>query len=287
MENYAALGRIAAVCAVQHLIGKHKMQYSLAGKVAIVTGGGSGIGRQISVELSALGAEVIVADINADSARETTALAGPKAAAITLDVTDADGWAAIFAETAQRYGKLDILVNNAGIMMSCPFAAAPLAILQRQHAVNVEGVYMGMQGALPLLHAAIERGAVSASIINISSVYGKVAGAQFAAYSATKGAVRALSRAVAFELAKTGIRVNTVLPGPVATNLSAQWDPPTDQHGRPISAEQALAMWSSLIPMGRLGNPGDIAPVVAFLASDAAQFVTGAEFVVDGGYTSP
>jgi NAD(P)-dependent dehydrogenase (short-subunit alcohol dehydrogenase family) len=263
------------------------MQYSLAGKVAIVTGGGSGIGRQISVELSSLGATVIVADIDIDGARETIALAGPKAAAFRLDVTDADGWAAIFSEIAQKHGKLDILVNNAGIMMSRPFADAPLAILRRQNAINVEGVYMGMQGALPLLRAAIQHGAVSASIINISSVYGKVAGAQFAAYSATKGAVRALSKAVAFELAKTGIRVNTVLPGPVATNLSAEWDPPTDEQGRPISAEQALALWSSLIPMGRLGKPGDIAPMVAFLAGDAAQFITGAEFVVDGGYTSP
>jgi NAD(P)-dependent dehydrogenase (short-subunit alcohol dehydrogenase family) len=264
-----------------------KMQFSLSRKVAIVTGGGSGIGRQISIELSSLGADVIVADINTDGARETTALAGPKAAAFMLDVTDAQGWAAIYSEISQRHGKLDILVNNAGIMMSCPFAAAPLAILRRQHAINVEGVYMGMQGGLPLLRAAVQHGAISASIINISSVYGKVAGAQFAAYSATKGAVRALSKAVAFELAKTGIRVNTVLPGPVATNLSAEWDPPTDEHGRTISAEQSLAMWSSVVPMGRLGKPSDIAPVVAFLASDAAQFITGSEFVVDGGYTIP
>ena len=195
----------------------------------------------------------------------------------THDVTSADAWHAVFGQAGAAFGRLDILVNNAGIMMSKPFADAGIDVLRRQMAINVEGIYMGMQGVLPLMRAAI---------VNISSVYGKVGGAQFAAYSATKGAVRGLSKAVAIELAETGIRVNAVLPGPVATNLGASWDPPTDADGNLLTPEAALAAWTKLIPMGRLGDANDIAPLIAFLASDAAAFITGSEFIADGGYTA-
>jgi NAD(P)-dependent dehydrogenase (short-subunit alcohol dehydrogenase family) len=260
--------------------------YSLIGKVALVTGAGSGIGRQTAIELAALGAFVVVSDINATTAQETAGTIGVSAEAVAHDVTSAESWARLYAAITSRHARLDILVNNAGIMMSRPFAEAPLSFLQRQQSINVESIYMGMQGALPLMRAAQAAGATSPSIINISSVYGKVAGAQFAAYSASKGAVRALSKAVAFELASSGIRVNTVLPGPVATNLGADWDPPVDADGNPLAPEVAAAAWAALMPMGRLGVPEDIAPVIAFLASDAARFVTGAEFIADGGYTA-
>ena len=260
--------------------------YSLSKKVALVTGAGSGIGRQTAIELAALGALVVVSDVNAVTAQETADQIGEAATAMAHDVTSAERLELDYAAIKATYGLLDILVNNDGVMMSRPFAEAPLGHLQRQQSINVESIYMGMQGALPLMRAAQAAGATSPSIINISSVYGKVAGAQFAAYSASKGAVRALSKAVAYELAASGIRVNTVLPGPVATNLGADWDPPVDAEGKPLSAEAAAAAWAALMPMGRLGVPEDIAPVVAFLASDAARFVTGAEFIADGGYTA-
>ncbi len=260
--------------------------FSLAGKLALITGAGSGIGAETARQFAALGARVLAADINPDTAAATATAIGGGAQALQLDVSSPDDWTRVYGTIGREHGHLHALVNNAGIMMSARFQDAPIATLHRQQAINVDSLYAGMQGALPLLRAARAAGAETTAIVNVSSVYGMVAGSQFADYSATKGAVRGLSRAVAFELAKEGIRVNTVLPGPVATNLGADWDPPVDADGNPISPEAALAAWTSLIPMGRLGEPRDIAPVIAFLASDAARFVTGAEFVADGGYTA-
>jgi NAD(P)-dependent dehydrogenase (short-subunit alcohol dehydrogenase family) len=143
-----------------------------------------------------------------------------------------------------------------------------------------------MQGAIPLMKATMAAHGASPSIINVSSIYGQVAGAHFAAYRASKGAVKMLTKAVAVELAASGIRVNSVHPGPTATDLSADWDPPRDSKGALIPPQTLLANWLRLIPMRRLGEVGDIAPVIAFVASDAAGYITGAELVIDGGYTA-
>lgn len=259
---------------------------NLDGKIAVITGAASGIGRQTATLFHSLGARLLLTDIDSAGLAAFAAQLGDDVLTATHDVTSEPGWTAVFGQVDAEFGQLDILVNNAGIMMSKPFAEAGIDVLRRQMQINVEGVYMGMQGALPLLRASIARGAGTTAIVNISSVYGKVGGAQFAAYSATKGAVRALTKAVAIELADSGIRVNSVLPGPVATNLGAKWDAPTDEAGVPLSPEAALATWTRLIPMGRLGDANDIAPLIAFLASDAAAFVTGSEFIVDGGYTA-
>lgn len=259
--------------------------FALTGKIALVTGAGSGIGQETARQLAELGAMVVATDLDGAAAAATArGLAG--AEAHPHDVRAAADWARIHAAIAASHGRLDILVNNAGIMLSHPIDEADIAILHRQQAINVDGMYLGIRGSLPLMRRAIAANGGTTSIINISSVYGMVAGARFAAYSATKGAVRGLTRAVAFELAHEGIRVNAVLPGPCATNLGASWDPPTDAEGRPLSPEAAYAYWVNLIPMGRIGEPRDIAPVVAFLASDAARWVTGADFVADGGYTA-
>lgn len=260
--------------------------FSLAGKVALVTGAGSGIGQQVARQLDALGAAVVATDIDGPAAERTRESLGKDAIALQHDVCEEDGWARVLTAVGEEFGKLDILVNNAGIMLSKPFVEAPIDILRRQQRINVESIYIGMQAAFPLMDAAVAQGAPTASIVNVSSIYGKVAGAQFAAYSATKGAVRALSKAVANELVGRRIRVNVVMPGPVATNLSADWEPPRHADGTLMSAEEALAGWATLIPIGRLGEAQDIAPLVAYLASDAASFVTGAEFIADGGYTA-
>ncbi|MCE7795410.1 SDR family oxidoreductase [Sphingobium sufflavum] len=260
--------------------------HDLKDKVAIVTGAASGIGREIATQFHALGATLILTDINGDGVQAVADGLGEGIIALRHDVASEADWTAVFAAVEARHGRLDILVNNAGVMMASPFAEAGIDILRRQQRINVESVYLGMQGGLPLLRAGLAQGAATTAIVNVSSIYGKVGGAAFAAYSATKGAVRALSKAVATELASSGIRVNCVMPGPVATNLSADWEPPRDADGAIIPPDVALAAWAKLIPMGRLGEARDIAPLVAFLASDAAAFITGSEFIADGGYTA-
>ncbi len=260
--------------------------FDLSGRVAIVTGAGSGIGQATTLLLAELGVRVFATDINPDTARETAAAAPDQVIPLAQDVTSDADWDRVFARVKVDGGRLDILVNNAGVMMAGPFEGAPIEHLRRQQRINVESVYMGMQGAIPLMKQTRAAHDVSPSIINLSSVYGQVAGAAFAAYSASKGAVRMLSKAVANELALTGIRVNSVHPGPVATRLGADWDPPRDASGALLSAEAALAQWTRLIPMNRIGRVDDIAPVIAFLASDAARYITGAEIVIDGGYTA-
>lgn len=260
--------------------------FGLSGKVAIVTGAASGIGLETARLFAALGADLVLTDIDESGLAAAAEAIGGTLRTQLQDVTSEADWLRVYAFVEQNCGRLDVVVNNAGIMVARPFVEAGIEVLRRQLRINVESVYLGMQGAVPLMRRTIARGARGASIVNIASIYGKVAGSEFAAYSATKGAVRALSKAVAIELAQTAIRVNAVLPGPVATNLAATWDPPTDALGNPLSPEEALAQWARLIPMGRLGMTEDIAPLIAFLASDAAGFITGSEFVVDGGYTA-
>lgn len=252
----------------------------LDGKIALVTGAASGIGHEIARTFATLGAIVEASDLNEDGLKGAAADFGPDAALHRHDVGDETDWQRVMDDIRSRHGRLDVLVNCAGIMLSRNFVDAPVAWLHRQQRVNVDSVYIGMHAAIPFMRAG------GGSIINIASVYGKVGGERYAAYSATKGAVRALSKAVAAELAASGVRVNCVLPGPVATNLGASWDPPTDAEGRPLSPEGALASWTRLIPLGRLGQATDIAPLVAYLASDLSAFVTGSEFVADGGYTA-
>lgn len=260
--------------------------YTLQGKVALVTGAASGIGLATATLFGQLGARLIITDIDEAGLKAAASSLGSNVLTLPHDVSSDASWNAVFEAVGEQYGQLDVLVNNAGIMLAKPFAEAGIEVLRRQLRINVESVYMGMHGALPLLREAIARGATTASIVNIASIYGKVGGEQYAAYSATKGAVRALTKAVALELATSKIRVNAVLPGPVPTNLSASWDPPLDEQGNPFTAEQALAAWARLIPLGRLGAVSDIAPLVAYLASDLAGFITGSEFIADGGYTA-
>lgn len=260
--------------------------FDLSGKTALVTGAASGIGQQTAHTLSGLGAHVFATDLNGAGAAATAAAIGSGATALAHDVTAEDDWTRVIGAVKAARGRLDVLVNNAGIMVNRPFLETSLTEFRFQQAVNVESVFLGMKAALPLMLETARAGGVSPSIVNISSVYGQVAGASFSAYSASKGAVRLLTKAVAFEFAKSGVRVNSVHPGPTATNLGASWEPPRNAAGELLSPEEAAAIWLNLIPNGRFGMPADIAGAVAFLASDASAYMTGSELTVDGGYTA-
>jgi len=261
--------------------------FDLSGRVAFVTGAGSGIGRSTCEVLASLGARVAATDLDAEQAELTAkALAGSGHLAARLDVTSETDWQAAEQLVRERCGRLDVLVNNAGIMLARPFLEAPVEDLRLQYRVNVEGPYLGMRTFIPLLQDTAAKHGAKPSIINISSVYGQVAGDRYAAYSASKGAIAMLSRAVGHELAASGIRVNSLHPGPCATNLGAKHEPLRNSSGEALSIEEVIAYWVGKMPIGRMGFASDIAPVVAFLACDASIFVTGAQIVADGGYSA-
>ncbi|TWJ08544.1 SDR family NAD(P)-dependent oxidoreductase [Altererythrobacter ishigakiensis] len=247
------------------------------GKVALVTGGASrpGLGYAIAKRLAEEGAEVILTDVDAQGVEESAALireANLSATGMVHDVSSQADWDRVVDQILTDFGRIDILVNNAGILDIGEIdSEGAVAGLKRQLAVNVEGVFMGTQAAVKAMRSAANGG----SIINISSVAGKVGFRGSASYAATKGAVKLMAKSVALETAAEGIRVNSVHPGIIRTNMAAA--------GLEDNAENYEAI-EATIPIGRLGEPEDIANCVLFLASDEASYITGAEFVVDGGY---
>ena len=250
--------------------------FSLEGKVALVTGAAKGIGRAVADVLEDHGALVFGSDI---APGEENTSKGPL---LQHDVTSEDDWARVFAEIATQAGRLDILVNNAGIILNKPFLQTGLDELRNIQRINVESIWIGMQQAAPLMAQG-----GGGSIVNLSSIYGQLAGPMQAAYSATKGAVRMLTKGVAVEFARggLGIRVNTVHPGPVETDLGLSGLTPAIAAGRFADLDVAKAFVAASFPMGRWANTGDVAGAVLFLASDASRFMTGTELTVDGGYS--
>lgn len=243
------------------------------GHVAFVTGGGSGIGRAVSLRLGREGAAVAVADVVAGSALETAALlqqGGAAAVALTVDVAAAEAVDAAVDEAWRRLGPVDILVNNAGIMGYRPFLRLTEADWDRTMAVNAKGVFLCSQAVARRLAAAHQSG----TIINVSSITSEVAIEFQSHYAASKGAVRMLTRAMALELASYGITVNAVAPGVVETAMTS------DLLADPAVAELTLP----LIPLGRAAQPEEVAGAIAFLASDDARYITGTTVTVDGGY---
>ncbi len=256
------------------------------GKVALVTGGASGIGAACAETLAREGAAVVITDVQDDKGRalaEAIVAAGGKARYYHHDVTSEEAWVVIIADVAAAFGRLDILVNNAGIGVSCPsITVMTLADFRRQQAVNVEGVFLGLKHGLAYMRKAGHGG----SIINMSSVAGLKGTAILAAYSATKGAVRLLSKSVALECAaaKDGVRVNSVHPGIIETPI---WLDIMNAREDGANAPPDLdALTSVSVPVGVKGFPQDIANGVLWLASDDSRYVTGSELVIDGGFTA-
>ena len=252
------------------------------GKVALVTGGASGIGRGCAERLAAEGAVAVITDLQDDKGAEVVAAiekAGGKAWYLHHDVTDEAAWEDVIAQVKAREGRLDILVNNAGIGIGGSILEMTLTDWRRQTAVNLDGVFLGVKHAIPLMRVSGDGG----SIINMSSVAGLKGAATLAGYCATKGGVRLFTKAVAMECAnaKDAIRVNSVHPGLIETPI---WLSITDTVNPGSNAPPDLDAMSILaVPLGVKGYPEDIANGVLWLASDESRYVTGAELVIDGG----
>ena len=241
----------------------------LDGMLALVTGAGSGIGAGIARAMAEAGARVIVADVNAAGAQQVAGEIGAAARAVTLDVTDRAAVDALAQDIRGRDGPISVLVNNAGIIRRGKLGdPAARADWDATMAVNLDGPYVVTTAFLS--HLTETKGAV----INIGSIQSFVALPNSAAYTASKGGVRALTKALAIELSPLGVRVNAIGPGMIATPLNAKARENPDY----------MSNFKDRIPLGRLGEPADIAGPAVFLASDLARYVTGVTLPVDGGF---
>lgn len=240
----------------------------LENKVAIITGGASGIGERMADLFAQEGAIVIAADINEaalEKASQKENIYGMK-----LNVASDEDWEKLAKEVNERFGKIDILVNNAGISSEKPFDQINIDDWQKMNSINGFGPFAGIKHVAPYM-AAQKKG----SIINISS-YTAMIGQGFNHYSASKGAVRALSKAAATTFGRQGVRVNALFPGIIETPMTQALNTSKDLLGRLVQAT----------PLQRLGQPDDIAQAALFLASDASSYITGAEIVIDGGFSA-
>ncbi len=255
------------------------------GKVAFVTGGASGIGASCARTFAREGASVVITDLSDEMGQALAAeinAAGGRATYLHQDVTDEAGWAPAIAEAVRLYGRLDILVANAGIAIFGSALDMSLADFRRQNAVNIEGVFLTAKYGIPAMRQAGNGG----SIIMISSVAGLRGSANLAGYSASKGAVRLLSRSIALECAaaEDGIRCNSVHPGIIVTPI---WQKAATPGGGGLNAAlDPNEMARAAVPLGKPAEAQEIANGVLFLASDASAHMTGSELVIDGGLTA-
>ena len=253
----------------------------LKDKVALITGAGSGIGRAVAIMFAEEGAAVVAADLTGDSVRETAdtiSASGGCAVALTGDVTASDDAERMVAQAVESFGKLDLLVNSAGLTSrhSSLEGASPEEAWERVIEVNLKGTYMVSWYAVPVMEQA-----GGGSIINLASIMGLVGypvglGGGFNPYPPSKGGVVQFTKTLAVDSASKNIRVNCLCPGFIETNLTSGL----------TSDPEMLEKLESLHPMGRLGQPREVAHVALYLASDDARHVTGTALTVDGGYTA-
>jgi NAD(P)-dependent dehydrogenase (short-subunit alcohol dehydrogenase family) len=255
----------------------------VSGKAAIVTGGASGIGEACAETLAGEGAAVLVTDVDdalGKAVVERIAKAGGKARYLHLDVRDEAAWPGVVAEAEKHFGRLDIMVANAGIGVAAPIETMALADWQRQQAINLDGVFLSIKHAIPAL-----RRAGGGSIVLMSSIAGLKGAPGLAAYSATKGGVRLLATSVALEHAHDNIRCNSVHPGIIATPIWGKI--PTGAMGNMRNAPiDPVERSAAMTPLVRVGEAQDIANGVLFLCTEAANYMTGQELVIDGGITA-
>lgn len=248
----------------------------LEGKVALVSGAARGMGRATAKLFAREGARVVVCDLRSEEVGSVAAEIGDAAMAQPLDVTTEIGWADALARTVETFGRLDVLVNNAGIAEGAPLHEMTLESYRRVIDVNQTGVFLGMRAAVEPMTAA-----GGGSIINISSIDGMVGMNGILGYVASKWAVRGMTKAAAMELGPRGIRVNSIHPGFILTQLGIP------EGVEPAAIETLIDDHvTRLAPLGRAGESNEIARLSLFLASDDSSYCTGSEFVADGGLTA-
>jgi len=245
----------------------------LQGKVAVVTGGNSGIGLASAQRLHAEGARVVISGRDQKTLDSAVATLGAGAIAIRADVSNLADIDQLFSQVASRLGKIDVLFANAGVAKFAAYADSTDSLIDEMFAINVKGVYFTIQKAIPHLNDA-------ASVILNTSVVSTKGAENMGIYAATKAAVRSFARTAAAELKTRNIRVNAVAPGPIATPIFGRSGLTEEQ------IEGFKAGIAASVPLHRLGRPEEIAGAVAFLASDDASYITGIELNVDGGLGS-
>ena len=241
----------------------------LEGKVALITGAAGGIGACAARCMAAEGATVLLTDADAARVEQVAQDLGESASAHGHDVTSEADWDLISEWALQAHGRVDALVNNAGVFLAAALADTTLEDFRRVLDVNVTGVFLGMRA---LGSGMCERGA--GSIVNVSSVAGLMGSPYLAAYAASKRAVRGITKVAAKELASSGVRVNSVHPGQIDTDMNAR-----QREKTPELVDRLIRV----IPLKRIGTPEEVAHAVVYLASDESVYVTGSELVVDGG----
>lgn len=247
----------------------------LEGRRALISGAAQGIGLACAKRFVAEGARVLIGDLQVERAAAAADGLGPAAASVELDVRDPLAWRTAVQLAESRWGGLDILVNNAGVNVAADPEAASDEHWRLLMSSNLDSVFYGCREALRLL-----RSSPSGAIVNVASALGLRPAADFPAYSSTKAAVRGLSKSVALHCAREGyaVRCNTVFPGSIDTPMAG-----TPRGG--VTREEQRARNAARHPLGRIGRPEEVAAAIAFLASDEASFITGAEVAVDGGLT--